>query len=261
MREKRVFIVDDDAGVRGGLTRILRALGYGVEVFADGPTFLRGVDDEAPTCALVDVCLPGMTGLDIVADLRNRRLDIPVVFTTGHPEIATCVRAMKEGAIDFLLKPLRKADLISAIMSAHLQSIRRHHARNESRRAEQLLAKLTAREREVLALVLEGRRNKEIAALLESQEATVKVHRSRLMRKLGVSSVPDLVRIGDHGNLAALMRHDDRDPADRDVLPGLRSAPVQGRGQASYRRDPLDPAINPWFDASGTWSGFTWRAQ
>ena len=261
MPVNKVFIVDDDASVRSGLTRILVALGYSVEAFADGASFLANVDDEAPGCALVDVCLDGMSGLDIVADLRNRRLDTPVVLMTGHPEIPTCVRAMKEGVVDFLSKPLRKDDLVAAIMSAHLISINRQSARSHARRAEQLLARLTPREREVLALVLEGRRNKEIAAVLDSQEATVKVHRSRLMRKLGVTSVPELVRIGGHRDLAGLMRRREvPGPAAGDVA--ARQV-VLGGGRVQASRRPAVAAVpaNPWFEASGSWAGFSWRAK
>lgn len=257
----KVFVVDDDGSVRSGLTRILVALGYAVEAFADGASFLAKVDDQAPACALVDVCLRAMTGLDVVAELRNRRLDIPVILMTGHPEIPTCVRAMKEGVVDFLLKPLGKDDLVAAIMTAHLISINRQSARIHSRRAEELLARLTPREREVLALVLEGRRNKEIAAALESQEATVKVHRSRLMRKLGVNSVPDLVRLGGHRDLAALMRRREVSAtAAEGAAPGAEGR-LEGRVRASHVQAPVNAEINPWFDASGSWAGFTWRAQ
>ena len=261
MPVNKVFIVDDDASVRSGLTRILVALGYSVEAFADGASFLANVDDEAPGCALVDVCLDGMTGLDIVAHLRNRRVDIPVVLMTGHPDIPTCVQAMKEGVVDFLLKPLRKDDLVAAITSAHLVSINRQSVRSHARRAEQLLARLTPREREVLALVLEGRRNKEIAAVLDSQEATVKVHRSRLMRKLGVTSVPQLVRIGGHRDLAGLARGREVPQAAEGEVAAREAMRRGGRAQAS--RHPAAAAVpgNPWFEASGSWAGFTWRAK
>jgi FixJ family two-component response regulator len=196
-----------------------------------------------------------MDGLDVMAALSNRRCDIPVIFMSGHCEFSMCVRAMKAGAIDFLLKPLRKDDLVAAVTSAHLASINRRMARDESQRAADLLRRLTVRERQVLALVLDGRRNKQIAAELDSQEATIKVHRSRLMRKLGVRSLPDVVRISDRGDLAAMLR-DDREVAEPhaqgstiDDFAGP-ALPQAGRGQGG----------DGWLAAEGNWHAFTWRA-
>jgi FixJ family two-component response regulator len=250
MGQSTVHVVDDDTSVRKGLSRILSALGHTVECWADGSSFFQAPESSAPSCALVDACLAGSSGLDVITALCNRRIDIPVIFITGHPEIRICVHAMKAGAVDFLMKPLRKDELARAISSAHLLSVNRQHARDEAQRSERLLASLTVRERQVLGLVLEGRRNKEIAATLDSQEATVKVHRSRLMRKLGARSVPDLVRIGETGNLTGLLLRD-REPADAISRPTERGT----------RRGPdADRAESPsaWFGATGTWSGFTW---
>jgi FixJ family two-component response regulator len=247
MAGNAVYVVDDDAAARRGLVQLLDALGYAAQPCASGEEFLAALRDEAPCCVLIDAALSGMSGLDVLADLRNRRMDIAVVFMSAHPDFAVCVRAMKGGVVDFLRKPLRKDDLVSAIASAHLLSLNRQHARSEFRRARELLDRLTLREREVLALVLEGRRNKEIAAALASQEATVKVHRSRLMRKLGVRSVPDLVRIGYSANLAL---------STRATRPARGVAGTDRRDVAELPQ-PSEP--NAWLDANGTWSGFTWR--
>jgi FixJ family two-component response regulator len=250
MRQGNVHVVDDDASVRRSLSSLLGALGYKVECWTDGPSFLRAVDGSAPSCALVDARLAGNAGLEVIAALRDLRIDIPVIFITGHPEIRTCVQAMKAGAVDFLLKPLRVDELAHAIRSAHLLSINRQHARAEAQRCQRLLACLTVRERQVLALVLEGRRNKEIAATLESQESTVKVHRSRVMRKLGARSIPDLVRIGTSGNLTGLLLRD-REPLSPARL--LRSSGSETCAASDAAESP-----NAWFGAAGTWSGFTW---
>lgn len=252
MRQATVYVVDDDATVRKGLVRILEALGYSVSAHADGPSFLRAVDDEAPACALVDACLPGMQGLDVLAGARDAGMGIPVILMTGHPEVQGCVRAMREGAIDFLTKPLRKEDLLPAIRAAHLASIHGQRLRGEARQATELLGRLTVRERQVLALVLEGRRNKEIAVSLESQEATVKVHRSRLMRKMGVRSVPELVQIAERGKLAALVRRDRAAPA---AVPPAADAP---RAAPPARGSEAEDA---WLAANGSWSGFTWTPR
>ena len=262
MRQSRVYVVDDDASVRKGLARVLEALGHAVKAYADGASFLESVEPDAPSCVLLDACLPGMPGLDVLASLRNRRIDIPVVFMTGRPEVSTCVRAMKEGVVDFLLKPLHKDDLVASIRTAHLLSVNRQRARNESVHAGGLLARLTVRERQVLALVLEGRRNKEIAATLDSQEATVKVHRSRLMRKLGVRSVPDLMRIGACGNLAALVQRDREAPEESGTVD--EAYDVAGAGDNAANDDPPDApstAESAWRTANGTWSGFTWTSR
>ena len=260
MRKSSVYVVEDDASVRKGLVRVLEALGHAVEAHADGSSFLESVDPEAPSCVLLDACLPGMPGLEVLASLRDRRIDIPVVFMTGNPE-STCVRAMKEGVVDFLLKPLHKDDLVSAIGTAHLLSVNRQRARNESLRAGELLARLTVRERQVLALVLEGRRNKEIAAALDSQEATVKVHRSRLMRKLGVRSVPDLVRIGDCGNLAAFVQRDREAPYDAEAADDVFEASANDDALNDYPAVAPSPAESAWRAANGSWSGFTWTSR
>ena len=253
-------MVDDEACVRSGLVRLLEALGYDVQAHADGDSFLREVVLVEHSCVLLDACLVGMGGLDVLAALSNRRCDIPVIFMSGHCDFSMCVRAMKAGAVDFLLKPLCKDDILAAVTSAHLVSLNRKRAREESGRAAELLRRLTVRERQVLALVLEGRRNKQIAAALESQEATVKVHRSRLMRKLGVRSLPDLVRIGDRGDLATML---DR---DRDVAAGVRMQETRTSARSGFvasdrRTLHADRSSDGdgWLAAEGNWLAFTWR--
>ena len=219
---------------------------------ADAASFLRAADDDAPTCALVDAGLPDMPGTAVIAALRDARVDIPVILMTGNPDVHECVRAMREGAIDFLAKPLDEGDLVSAIRTAHLSSLEGQRTRIESRRAMGLLARLTVREREVLALVLEGRKNKQIAAALTSQEATVKVHRSRLMRKLCVRSVPELVHLAECGGLDVSVA---RERGTTAAIPIEACAPRAPRAAHDSK------AQSAWLAANGSWSGFTWTRR
>ncbi|MFO1306474.1 MAG: response regulator [Burkholderiales bacterium] len=252
MRQGTVYVVDDDASLRRRLVRILESWGYATVAHADAASFLIAADDDAPTCALVDARLPDTPGLAVIAALRDARVDLPVILMTDQPSVPDCVRAMREGAIDFLPKPLREDELLDAVRIAHLSSLEAHRLRGESRRAMDLLARLTVREREVLALVLEGRRNKEIAAALASQEATVKVHRSRLMRKLCVRSVPELVQLAECGRLEAPVRR------DRDAPAGMPLAAYPSRAPGTTHES---RARSAWLAANGSWSGFTWTRR
>ena len=190
-----VFLVDDDPGVLKALTRLLRVAGHTVRAFASPQDFLAGHDPAVPGCAVFDVAMPGLDGLQLQAALTSGGIDRPVIFITGVGDIPTSVRAMKAGAVDFLTKPLDHRQLLAAVASAADRdaAARRHHG--ELAVLRQRLATLTPREREVFAHVVAGRLNKQIAHELGTVEKTIKVHRGRMMSKLGVRTVADLVRL------------------------------------------------------------------
>jgi FixJ family two-component response regulator len=190
-----VYLVDDDPAVLQGLTRLLRAAGFAVIGFASSEAFLDGHDPAAPGCAVLDVAMRGLSGLELQRALAERGSERPVVFLTGQADIPMSVQAMKAGAVDFLTKPVEADQLVSAIRLALERDGLARQARSERDTVERRLATLTAREREVLRHVIAGRLNKQIAADLGTAEKTVKVHRGRIMTKLGVRSVADLVRM------------------------------------------------------------------
>jgi len=197
MTEKfTVYLVDDDPGVLKALSRLLRARGYEVKPYASPQLFLDEHDVAVPGCAVLDVSMPGLDGLELqralTASVGSHR---PVVFITGKGDIPTSVRAMKAGAIDFLTKPVKDKDLFDAISRAEARDTqsRQHYSELESIHAK--IETLTPREREVLLHVVAGRLNKQIAADLGTVEKTIKVHRSRMMEKLGIRTVADLVRM------------------------------------------------------------------
>ena len=190
-----VFLVDDDPGVLKALTRLLRAAGHEVRAFTSPQEFLARHDPSVPGCAVLDVAMPGLDGLELQAALSTGGTDRPVIFITGRGDIPTTVRAMKAGAIDFLAKPVDDHQLLTAVAQAVETdaAARRSHAQLAA--IQQRLATLTPREREVLTHVVAGRLNKQIAHDLGTGEKTIKVHRSRMMIKLGVRTVADLVRL------------------------------------------------------------------
>ena len=192
-----VFIVDDDAGVLKGLSRLLRAKGYDVRSYLSSQEFLAEHDATAPGCAVLDVAMPGLDGLALQQALAAQGPSRPIIFLTGKGDIPISVRAMKAGAVDFLTKPASDQDLLAAIARAEGldAQARRHDA--ELVAIEAKLATLTPREREVLTHVVAGRLNKQIAGDLGTVEKTIKVHRSRMMEKLGVRGVADLVRMAE----------------------------------------------------------------
>jgi len=192
-----VFVVDDDASVRKSLTRLLEAAGYSVGAFASAREFLEAARTPAPCCLVLDVRMPGTTGLDLQKTLAQAVHRIPIVFVTGHGDIPTSVRAMKAGAIDFLTKPYAAKDLLDAIRRGLDKDTRElgREARTQSIHAR--VEKLTPRERQVFALVVTGMLNKQIAAQLGVVEKTVKVHRARVMEKMRAGSVAELVRLAD----------------------------------------------------------------
>jgi len=192
-----VFVVDDDAPMRKSLENLIRSVGLRVEVFASAKEFLRSKRPDVPSCLVLDVRLPGLSGLDLQRQTSNPGMEIPIVFITGHGDIPMSVRAMKAGAVEFLTKPFREQDLLDAIQ----QALERDRTAREQRAAlEELrsrLESLTPRERAVMTRVVGGLLNKQIAAELGTSEATVKMHRHQVMEKMGASSLPELVRMAD----------------------------------------------------------------
>jgi FixJ family two-component response regulator len=195
--EEHVFVLDDDPRILRALARLLRAAGFAVETYEDPLTFLGSHDPDRPGCLLLDLMMPGLTGLELQRALAASLPQRPLIFLTGQGDVPSSVRAMKAGAIDFLTKPIQGKPLIEAVSRA-LQwdrQNRQHHALARSIRNR--LDRLTPREREVLALVVFGRLNKQIAAELGTVEKTVKVHRSRMMAKMEVRSVAELVHLAE----------------------------------------------------------------
>ena len=192
-----VIVIDDDPGVRKALQNLLRSVGLQVDALASAQQFFARKLPEGPCCLVVDVRLPGKSGLDFQEELRETKLGLPIIFITGHGDIRMSVRAMKAGAHEFLTKPFRDQELLDAVQSA----LERDRTRRENERTIHALRRryesLTAREREVMALVAEGAPNKRIAAQLGLSEITVKAHRGRMMRKMKFQSLADLVRMAD----------------------------------------------------------------
>ncbi len=196
-----VFVVDDDPSVRRSLDRLLNAHGYTVLTFATAQEFLEHTGDDGPGCLLLDYQLPGLSGLDLQARLAEARRTIPIVFVSGHGDIPTSVSAMKGGALDFLTKPLKPNVLLDAVRRALEVDAQTRLEQEEAARVQERVALLTPREREVLALVAAGRLNKQVAYDLGITEKTVKVHRGRVMQKLGLTSLADLVRLAEKAGI------------------------------------------------------------
>jgi FixJ family two-component response regulator len=195
--EPIVFVVDDDAGFREALGRLFRSVGLQAQVFGSAAELLQNKFPDVPSCLVLDVRLPGLSGLDFQAELVKRNISIPIIFMTGHGDIPMTVKAMKAGAIDFLAKPFRDQDLLDAVRVAlerdqarreHEQAISGVRARYES---------LSAREREIMGWVTTGLMNKQIAAETGLAEITVKIHRGHLMKKMAAKSLADLVRMAE----------------------------------------------------------------
>jgi FixJ family two-component response regulator len=197
-----VFLVDDDAGVLKALSRLLRAHGYVTRSFTSAQEFLDGHDTAVPGCAVLDVSMPGLDGLELQQAMTTAGIQRPIIFITGKGDIPTSVRAMKAGAIDFLPKPVRDEDLLSAIDNARGADAKKREVQAERASIQAKIATLTPREREVLAHVIAGRLNKQIAGALGTVEKTIKVHRGRMMEKLGVCSVADLVRLAEKAGIS-----------------------------------------------------------
>ncbi len=197
-----VFAVDDDASVRKGLARLLRSAGYKNEVFESAADFLVRPAHGGPSCLIVDVKMPGLNGIELQEDLIRRRREEQLVFVTGHGDIPMCAQAMKAGAVDFLRKPFQADELLQCVQNALIRSAEQRRSGAEKKEARRLLDLLTPREFEVMQLVLTGMLNKQIAGELGTAEKTVKVHRGRVMQKLGVTSVAELVRLVQRAGLA-----------------------------------------------------------
>src|SRR5712672_1999834 len=197
-----VVVIDDDPGVRDSLGKLLGAVGFRVSLLGSVSEFLAADRPEGPACLVLDVRLPGQSGLELQRELAGAKKQLPIIFITGHGDIPMSVQAMKGGAIEFLTKPFREQELLEAIQLGHA----RDRARLEQERAMAGLkirfGTLTPREREVMAFVASGRLNKQIAADLGVSEITVKVHRGQVMRKMQASSLPDLARMADQLQLA-----------------------------------------------------------
>jgi RNA polymerase sigma factor (sigma-70 family) len=190
-----VFVVDDDPSVRSSLQFLISTVGLQVESFDSADTFLHRKPLDAPSCLVLDVRLPGLSGLDLQRELAARNMRIPIVFVTGHGDIPMSVRAMKAGAVEFLTKPFHDQDLLDAIRIALERDRARRQQEKEVTALQQRFASLTPREREVISMVASGMLNKQIAGQLGTVEDTVKVQRSRAMGKMQAQSLADLVRM------------------------------------------------------------------
>jgi FixJ family two-component response regulator len=192
-----VFVVDDDASMRDAMHRLFRSVGLQAEVFASAAEFLRSKLADAPSCLVLDVRLPGLSGLDFQTELAKANIQIPIVFMTGHGDIPMTVKAMKAGAVEFLPKPFRDQDMLDAVRLG----LERDRARREGEMAiadvRAKFASLTTREQEVMAFVTAGLMNKQIAGEMQLAEITVKLHRGSVMRKMEAKSLADLVRMAD----------------------------------------------------------------
>jgi RNA polymerase sigma factor (sigma-70 family) len=190
-----VFVVDDDASVRSSLKFLLSTVGLQVESFGSADTFLHRKPPDAPSCLVLDVRLPGLSGLDFQRELAARNIRIPIVFLTGHGDIPMSVRAMKAGAVEFLTKPFRDQDLLDAVRIALERDNRRREQEKEVTDIQRRFDSLTVREQQVISMLVSGMLNKQIAGQLGTAESTVKVQRSRAMEKMHAESLVDLVRM------------------------------------------------------------------
>jgi FixJ family two-component response regulator len=197
-----VHIVDDDPAIRAGLSSLVRAMGYAARLYESAGEFLESELPAIPCCLLLDVRLPGTNGLDLQDSLRQRGIEFPVILMTGYGDVQMSVRGMKAGALDFLTKPLRHQDVLDAIALAVARDRERRTAAQKIDAIRARIRALTPRERQVMGLVAAGRMNKQIAAELRLSQITVKMHRGSLMKKMGVRSVAELVKLVEAHRLA-----------------------------------------------------------
>jgi FixJ family two-component response regulator len=193
--ESVVYVIDDDAGARTAIQSLVESVGLRAATFGSAQEFLASRRPDAPACLVLDVRLPGVSGLDFQRDLAARNIAIPIIFITGHGDIPMSVEAMKAGALEFLTKPFRGQALLDAIQKALERDRAARHEQSRVAQLHQRLATLTPREREVMQLVISGLLNKQIAGELGASERTVKIHRGQVMRKMQAESLPDLVRM------------------------------------------------------------------
>ena len=192
-----VFVVDDDAPMRESIRNLIRSVGLRVELFSSAQEFLESNRPEMPSCLVLDVRLPGLSGLDLQRRTTDGGMEIPIIFITGYGDIPMTVGAMKAGAVEFLSKPFRDQDLLDAIQLALERDRKARDQRASLEVLRNRFALLTPREREVMARVVAGLLNKQVGAQLGMSETTVKVHRHQVMEKMGAGSLPDLVRMAD----------------------------------------------------------------
>ena len=193
-----IFVVDDDASMREALQRLLRSVGLQVTPFASAREFLQHRGADGPGCLVLDVRLPGLSGLDLQHELAVAQIDLPIIFITGYGDIPMTVRAMKAGAVEFLTKPFRDQDLLDAIQQALERGRLARAQRVEMAELRGRFAALTPRERDVFGLVVTGLQNKQVAAALGTSAITIKRHRAQVMHKMRVTSLAELVKIADH---------------------------------------------------------------
>ncbi|HET6854149.1 MAG TPA: response regulator transcription factor [Pyrinomonadaceae bacterium] len=199
-----VFVVDDDASMRDAISRLLNAVGLTVQTFASARAFLNRRLPDVPGCVVLDVRLPGLSGLDLQREMVERGIHIPVVFITGHGDIPMSVQAMKAGAVEFLTKPFRDQDLLDAVRSGIQLDRKAREERAELAELRDCVRQLTQREQEVMSLVVSGLLNKQIALQLGTSEKTIKIHRGQVMRKMRATSLADLVRMSQKLGLALI---------------------------------------------------------
>jgi len=192
-----VFVVDDDASMRETLKNLTRSVGLRVEAFASAQEFLRAKRSDEPGCLVLDVRMPGLSGLDLQKRMAETGTDLPIIFLTGHGDIPMSVRAMKAGAVEFLTKPVREQDLLDAIQQALERDRAMRHQRTDTEQLRERFDLLTAKEREVMGKVVTGLLNKQIAGELGMSETTVKIHRHQVMEKMRAGSLAELVRMAD----------------------------------------------------------------
>lgn len=194
-QQDQVFVVEDDSSMRNALKNLLRSVGLEARLFASAQEFLDDNRPDVPSCLILDVRLPGISGLDLQRELANAGIRIPIIFITAYGDIPMSVRAMKAGAVEFLTKPFRDQDLLDAIQASLAQDRVLRQKEGELRELQKRFRSLTPRERELLPLVVSGRPNKDVAAEIGTSEITVKVHRGNLMRKMQAGSFADLLHM------------------------------------------------------------------